>query len=142
MRACGDGIAPSTSGAWAALVGLAAAGFPGACPACWPGYVGIASSLGVGAISPFLVPIKGFALLIVLGVTPLAWSLVRRREWVGLVALITGGALLLEARWLGGAPGLHLLGVVILVATAITTNRRLACVRPSLIQIGRRSSSS
>ena len=122
---------------WAGVVGLATFVFPGMCPACWPTYLGLLSSVGVGTAAPLLSSMWLFLPLVIIGVLPLLWPLVRRREWDGVLATVTGAALLVEARWIGGSIALHGLGVLILIATAVVTNRP-ACAAAPLIQIGRR----
>lgn len=60
------------------------------CPACWPAYAGLLSSLGVGFIdyTPFLPPLTGFFLTV--SVLAMAWRAPTRRGygpfWLGVVA--------------------------------------------------------
>lgn len=63
------------------------------CPACWPAYAGLLSSLGVGFFdyTPYLMPLTGFFLFI--AVFALAYKADRRRGYLPF-ALGTAGALL------------------------------------------------
>lgn len=60
------------------------------CPACWPAYAGLLSSLGVGFINytPYLLPLTG--LFLTFSVLAMAWRAPRRRGyspfWLGVVA--------------------------------------------------------
>ena len=88
----------SLLGPLAALPGIGAALLPAiTCPACWPAYAGLLSSLGLGFIdfSPWLLPVTIVFLAIALAA--LAWQGHKRRAYgplllgtIGSVALVVG----------------------------------------------------
>jgi hypothetical protein len=124
--------------AWVGGFTLGAACLPGLCPACWPGYIGLVSSAGVGAAAPWIRSTAVFAVLIVLATAPLALQIFRRRAWDATLTALTGAALLIEARWLGGSTWLQTLGTILLVASAIASTSKPAPAAPALINITRR----
>lgn len=126
---------------WVGGLALGAAYLPGLCPACWPGYLGLVSSAGLGATAPWIRSTAIFTGMLILAVLPLGWQIVRRRSWDAGIAALTGTALLLEARWLGGSAGLQVLGTVLLVASATASTTRPAPAAPTLISIKRRNES-
>lgn len=123
---------------WVGSLTVGATLVPGLCPACWPGYIGLVSSAGVGVTAPRIQSTWAFAALLALAIVPLGVQIVRRRSWDAGLTALTGAALLVEARWLGGSTGLQVLGTILLIASALASTRRPAPVAPVLITIGRR----
>lgn len=127
--------------AWVAGLAAGTAWLPGFCPACWPGYLGLLSSAGLGAMAPWIRSTTAFAILLAVATVPLFVQIAKRRAWDAALSALTGAALLVEARWLGSATGLQILGTVLLVASAIASTTRPAPAAPALITIGRRDES-
>ena len=124
--------------AWVGGLALGAVYLPGLCPACWPGYLGLLSSAGLGVSSPWIRSTAAFAALLLLAIVPLGFQIARRRAWDAAITALTGAVLLVEARWLGGSVGLQALGTVLLVASAAASTTRPAPATPTLISIKRR----
>jgi hypothetical protein len=126
--------------AWVGSLSVVAALMPpGLCPACWPAYLSIASSLGLGALATkgLLGPLVW--LLLAAAVGPLAFYVRKHRCWWAGVWAALGMGLVAVARWQGGPLSMSLLGASILTGAAILAIRsRSAAARPVLIHIGPR----
>ena len=90
-HAVGTPARASWHSSFAALPAIGAAALPKlACPACWPAYSGLLSSMGVGFVNytPYLFPLTAAFLLVSL--IALGWLATHRRGfgplWVGLAA--------------------------------------------------------
>lgn len=124
--------------AWLSGAAVIAALMPGTCPACWPGYVGLAASLGLGATGAARAPGVLFASLLCAaagGIVRQAW---RRGAWAAGIAALVGTALLIEAWCLGRAGHLRVIGTVLLIGSAFECLKRPAQRKPVLITIERR----
>ena len=66
-----------------------------ACPACWPAYAGLLSSIGLGflATTPYLLPITAVFLLLAVGTLAFRARL-RRGYWPFVLGLIASGFIL------------------------------------------------
>ena len=87
-------------GTVAALPAVGAAALPKlTCPACWPAYAGLLSSMGVGFINytPYLLPLTASFLL--LSLAALGWRARRRRGYGPLILGIAASALLLIGKF-------------------------------------------
>jgi len=105
---------------FAALPAVAAAALPKlTCPACWPAYSGLLSSMGVSFINytPYLFPLTAAFLLVSL--IALAWRAPRRRGygplWLGLAA----SAVLLVGKFVFDSNIAMYAGMTILVAASL-----------------------
>ncbi|VAW76052.1 hypothetical protein MNBD_GAMMA13-1620 [hydrothermal vent metagenome] len=90
----------SLLGPLATLPGIGAALLPAiTCPACWPAYAGLLSSLGLGFIdfSPWLLPVTVVFLAIAL--TALAWQGHKRRAYGPLLLGATGSVALVVGKF-------------------------------------------
>ena len=90
-----------------------------ACPACWPAYAGLLSSIGLGFIVPnltYLLPLTVAFLLIAVGT--LAFRARRRRGYVPFdLGILAAGFILLGKFYLASNPVLYVgLGLLILAS--------------------------
>ena len=90
-----------------------------ACPACWPAYAGLLSSIGLGFMVPnltYLLPLTVAFLLIAVGT--LAFSARRRRGYVSFaLGILAAGFILLGKFYLASNPVLYVgLGLLILAS--------------------------
>jgi hypothetical protein len=108
QTAAADVPAPRASGgllAWLALIpAFAAAIVPNlACPACWPAYAGLLSSLGLGFLVPFLMqtkyllPLTMLALLV--AITALGFRARRRRGYGPFLVGLLGAGLVVAGKF-------------------------------------------
>ena len=89
------------------------------CPACWPAYAGLLSSLGVGFINytPFLLP--GTILLLALSMLALAYGAKQRRGYMPLLMGLFAAALILAGKFIYDVNVLLYSGVAILIFASI-----------------------
>lgn len=125
--------------------GVASAGVPIAtCPACWPAYVGIAGSLGLGFLTrgPAVLPFA--AALLAVALFPLAYrARARARRSFGPLALgVLGAAVVAIGRFTLGSDPVMLSGGGLLVLASVWNawpHRARACAscvpRAELIQL-------
>lgn len=118
----------------ASLPGIGAALLPAvSCPACWPAYAGLLSSLGLGFIdySPWLMPVTVAFLAVALAA--LAWQGHKRRAYGPLALGIVGSMVLMFGKF-GLESETALYGGVVLVIGASVWNAwpRKAC--PTTVQ--------
>ena len=128
----GRGRLPGLFGIFGVLPGVGAALLPAlACPACWPAYAGLLSSLGLGFVdyTPWVVPVMSVFLLIALGA--LAWQGIRRRLWAPFVLGVAGVVLLVAGKFVMGSDPLLYGGVALLVVASVWNAwPRKACTAP------------
>lgn len=115
--------APARAGwrsSFAALPAIGAAALPKlTCPACWPAYSGLLSSMGVSFVNytPYLFPLTAAFLL--LSLIALGWRAQRRRGyrplWLGLAA----SAVLLAGKFAFDSDIAMYAGMAVLVAAAL-----------------------
>lgn len=105
------------------LPGVGAALLPSiTCPACWPAYAGVLSSLGLGAIlsGPYY-----FAVLaVLLGVSVFALGY-RAQSRRGYIPFLCGGlatALVLGNKWWSGPAFLNYGGAMLLIVSSVWNN--------------------
>ena len=89
------------------------------CPACWPAYAGLLSSLGVGFVdyTPWVVPVMAAFLLISLGA--LAWQGIRRKVWAPFVLGTAGVLLLVVGKFVMASDPLLYGGIALLVVASV-----------------------
>lgn len=115
--------APARAGwrnSFAALPAIGAAALPKlTCPACWPAYSGLLSSMGVGFVNytPYLFPLTAAFLL--LSLIALGWRAPRRRGygplWMGLAA----SAVLLAGKFAFDSDIAMFAGMAVLAAASL-----------------------
>lgn len=122
---------------WFAAIGGGLAGLSAllpalSCPACWPAYAALLSSLGLGFVD--YTPYVGPAMVLLLGAVlgTLAVDARRRRDLRSLAAGLAGAALLTVGRfaWSGGVGGaLVWVGLLVMVGASLATvvRRRSSC---------------
>ncbi len=103
--AAGSGTARAAAGGWrsslAAVPGIGFALLPKlACPACWPAYAGLVSSLGAGFLldAAYLFPLT--AVLLAAAVVALAFRARRRRGYGPAIVGLVGAAAVLTGKFL------------------------------------------
>jgi len=91
----------------------------GLCPACWPAYAGILSSLGLGLLidAKFLFPLT--AVLLALAVFALGYRANRRRGYGPLILGLSGAAAVLSFKFAVDWSILVYAGLAVLVAASI-----------------------
>lgn len=112
---------PLTSllGLLAALPGIGAALLPAVtCPACWPAYAGLLSSLGLGFIdyTPWLMPTTVAFLAIAL--SALAWQGHKRTSYGPLMLGLVGSAMLIIGKFHFESDIALYIGVVVLIGAS------------------------
>jgi hypothetical protein len=131
QTAAADVAAPRASGgllAWLALIpALAAAIVPNlACPACWPAYAGLLSSLGLGFLVPFLMqtkyllPLTVVALLV--AVAALGFRARRRRGYGPFCVGLIGAGLMAAGKFVLAESDPAVLGGLALLVGASVWN--------------------
>jgi len=106
-------------GALAVVPGIGAALLPAvACPACWPAYAGLLSSLGIGFVNytPYLGPLM--VLFLAIALVTLALQGRRRGSYGPLLLGTLGSAALLAGRFALASDPLTYAGIVALVAAS------------------------
>ncbi len=89
------------------------------CPACWPAYAALLSSLGIGFLptSKYLLPLTLAAVAFVLAM--FGWQAVRRRRFAPLMLATAGAVVLLAGRFGLQAESAVYVGVGLLVAASV-----------------------
>ena len=128
----GRGHLAGLLGFFGVLPGVGAALLPAlTCPACWPAYAGLLSSLGLGFVdyTPWVVPVMAVFLLIALG--SLAWQGIRRKLWAPFVLGLSGVLLLLAGKFFMASETLLYSGVALLIVASVWNAwPRKACAAP------------
>ena len=90
-----------------------------ACPACWPAYAGLLSSLGIGFIdyTPYLLPLTSFFIIIV--IASLAYKARQRRGFKPLLLGLAAAAILLLGKFAYDSDGIMYAGLVLLVLASL-----------------------
>lgn len=104
----------------AALPAIGAAALPKlTCPACWPAYSGLLSSMGLGFINytPFLLPLTTAFLL--LSLTALGWRAPRRRGYGPLLVGIAASIALVVGKFAFDSDAAMYAGLAALVAASL-----------------------
>lgn len=89
------------------------------CPACWPAYAGLLSSVGVGFFdyTPYLLPLTaGFLLVAIAG---LAWRARARRGYRPLLLGLAGSVVLLAGKFAYDSDTAMYAGIAVLVAASL-----------------------
>lgn len=103
-----------------ALPGIAFALLPALiCPACWPAYAGLLSSLGVTFIAEekYLFPFTVFFLS--LAVAALLWRARKRRAYTPFIIGTIGASLIMLGKFSFDYPWLNYLGIALLIGTSL-----------------------
>ena len=103
----------------AALPGIGASLLPvGVCPACWPAYAGLLTSLGLGFLikETYLLPLT--ALFLLIAVAALGYKARTRRGYGPFFLGLAASTLMLTGNFLLGIPALLYAGVALLVAAS------------------------
>lgn len=107
-------------GSFATLPAIGAAAAPKlTCPACWPAYSGLLSSMGVGFFdyTPYLLPLTaGFLLLSLLA---LGWRATQRRGYGPLILGLGASAVLLIGKFVFDSDTVMYAGMAVLVAASL-----------------------
>lgn len=128
LRATGEWEEPPRrsrrGGGWrsslAALPGIGAALLPvGVCPACWPAYAGLLSTLGLGFLlnTTYLLPVTALFLLIALGA--LAFRAGTRRGYGPFVAGLAASTAVLIGKFSIASNAAMYGGIVLLIAASL-----------------------
>jgi mercuric ion transport protein len=90
-----------------------------ACPACWPAYAGLLSSMGIGFINytPYLLPLTFFFVLIV--VASLAFRARQRRGYKPLLLGLVAAGILLYGKFGYDSDGVMYVGLGLLVLASL-----------------------
>lgn len=107
-------------GSFAALPAIGAAALPKlTCPACWPAYSGLLSSMGVGFANytPYLLPLTAAFLL--LSLIALGWRARQRRGYGPLFLGLAASAVLLFGKFAFESDAAMYSGMAILVAASL-----------------------
>lgn len=113
-------MARSIRRAAAAVPGIAAALLPNvACPACWPVYAGVLSSLGIGSLmnGPYF-----FLILVMLlgtSLVSLGYKATVRRGYVPLMLGLLGSLTILAGKWFEAPSVFQWSGAAALIAASI-----------------------
>lgn len=102
------------------MPGIGAALLPAvSCPACWPAYAGLLSSLGLGFIdySPWLLPVM--AVFLGLSVAVLAWQGYRRHSYGPTVVGVIGAVLIVVNKVAPGPEWLLYGGIGLLIIASL-----------------------
>lgn len=119
---------------FAALPAVGAALLPAiTCPACWPAYAGLLSSLGLGFVdyTPWLMPVT--ILFLAIALTALAWQGYKHHTW-GPLVLGSLGAIVLIIGKFQMESDIALYGGAALIITASVWNAWPRKVCPTDIQ--------
>lgn len=89
------------------------------CPACWPLYAGLLSSMGVGFIdyTPYLLPIT--VVLLFLSLFPLIWKAETRQGYKPLILGAASAILILGAKFYLQNSYAFYIGVVMLIGASV-----------------------
>lgn len=120
-------------GSLAVLPGIGAALLPAlACPACWPAYAGLLSSLGLSFVNytAYLLPVTVVFLVIALGA--LGYQGYKRRAWGPALLGLTGAVILVVGRFVYESQPALYAGVALLIAASVWNAwPRKVCELPS-----------
>ncbi len=111
--------APGWKTSLAALPGVGSSLLPvGVCPACWPAYAGLLSSLGLGFLfkETYLLPLTAFFLLI--AVAALGYKAWARRGYGPFFLGLAASGFMLAGNFLLGAPALLYSGIALLAGAS------------------------
>lgn len=103
-----------------ALPGIAFAMLPAlVCPACWPAYAGLLSSLGVTFLADekYLYPLTVFFLS--LAVAALLWRARKQRKYSPFIIGTVGASLVVLGKFSFDNPWLNYLGIALLIGTSL-----------------------
>ncbi|VAW56695.1 hypothetical protein MNBD_GAMMA07-880 [hydrothermal vent metagenome] len=103
-------------GSLAVLPGIGAALLPAlTCPACWPAYAGLLSSMGIGFLdySPWLLPLTLVFLFVALAA--LAHKGIKQKLWGPFILGLVGSVLLVVGKYVFSIDVLLYIGVILLV---------------------------
>lgn len=103
-------VVPGVSGALLAVVG---------CPACWPAYLGLVSSLGLGVVTSTAVLVPLTVSLLAVALTALLYRADRRRGLRPFGLGLVGAAVVLYGRLGLASDPVVLAGAVLLIAASI-----------------------
>ncbi len=107
-------------GSFAVLPGIGAALLPAlTCPACWPAYAGLLSSMGIGFVnySPWLL---GFtAIFLAISLAALAYKGIKQKIWGPFYLGLVGSVLLITGKYVFNINMLLYAGVVLLIAGSV-----------------------
>ncbi len=89
------------------------------CPACWPAYAALLSSLGVSVVvtTKYLFPLTLFFIALALG--SLGWEARRRRGFGPLIVGLVGASLLITGRFVVASNMLLYFGITTFVSAAL-----------------------
>lgn len=89
------------------------------CPACWPAYAGVLSSLGLGFVnySPYLLPLT--ALFLILAVASLGFGAKKRRGYGPLVLGTIAALMLLVGKFVFAIEGALYGGIALLMGASL-----------------------
>lgn len=122
LRNTGAGEAPRTGwrGALATLPAIGAGALPKlTCPACWPAYSGLLSSMGVGFVdyTPYILPLT--VLFLLLSLAALGWRAPGRRGYGPLSLGVAASVLLLVGRFVLDSDAGMYAGMAVLVTASL-----------------------
>lgn len=89
------------------------------CPACWPAYAGLLSSLGIGFVdyTPYLVPFT--LVFLVISLSTMAFRAKSRHGYGPLLLGLFAGAVLMVGKFVYDSDSAMYTGLVILVAASL-----------------------
>ncbi len=107
-------------GSLAVLPGIGAALLPAlTCPACWPAYVGLLSSMGIGFVnySPWLLGLT--AIFLAIALAALANKGIKQKIWGPFYLGVGGAIFLITGKYVFNIDMLLYTGVVLLIAGSV-----------------------
>lgn len=89
------------------------------CPACWPAYTSILSSLGIGFVnySPLLLPLTGLFLLMAIG--GIVYKAETRQGYYPFFLAILASALIILAKFVVGMSMVLYVGILLLLIASV-----------------------
>jgi|GEM_PF-172703 len=128
LRNTADGLAPKSvenkpvgwRSSLAVLPGIGASLLPvGVCPACWPAYAGLLSSLGLGFLleSAYLLPV--IALFLVMAVATLAYKARTRRGYKPFILGLVASSIVLVGKFILGSEIAMYGGIAVLITASL-----------------------
>lgn len=127
-----------TRNTWAVLPTLGMVALPKlTCPACWPAYTSLLSSMGLGFINftPYLLPLT--ALFLLLSLITLAYRAPARRGYGPLLLGAAAGALILIGKFIYDSEAALYSGILLLIGASIWNawpRRQRSC--PACVTVG------